>query len=141
MSLKKDGFEIKGYDELMLQIENLGKSADREVGKALRSSAEILKKGLEKNTPDSLIKNPRHPNARHNVVITNVKTNKDTGAKYITVGYSGKHPNDVSWRIHFVEFGSIRQRPQLFMEKTINETKDKVRNEIMKHLKKGLNLK
>jgi len=141
MSLKKDGFEIRGYDELMLQIENLGKSADREVGKALRNSAEILKKGLEKNTPDSLIRHSKHPNARQNVVITNVKTNKDTGAKYITVGYSGKHPDDVSWRIHFVEFGTIRQKPQLFMHKTINETQEKVKKEIMKHLKKGLNLK
>lgn len=141
MSLKKDGFEIHGYDELMLSIENIGRDADKEVNKALKGSAEIVKKELEKNTPKSLIMHPKHPNARQNVVITNVKTNKDTGSKYITVGFSGKQPADVSWRIHFIEFGTIRQKPQLFMTKTIKNTQEAVKKEIMKQLKKGLNLK
>lgn len=135
MGLKKDGFEISGYNEIMLNIEKLGGSADKEVNSALRDSAQIVQKELEKNTPKGLYNSKTH--AKNNVVISNTKTNKDTGGRYITVGY----PKEIKWRVHFIEFGTIRQSPKLFMTKTINDTKDEVRNAIMKQLKKGLNLK
>lgn len=137
MSLKTDGFEIKGYNELMLNIENLGKAADKEVGKALRESAVIVQKELEKNTPKSLVDHPKHEHAKPNTKISNVKTNRDTGGKYITVGF----PKEIKWRIHFVEFGTIRQKPTLFMTKTINNTQSAVMNSIIQQIKKGLNLK
>lgn len=134
MSLKRDGFEIHGYDELMVEIENLGRKAEKPTRQALRDSAQIVQKELTKNTPKGIYNSKKH--AKHNVVISNVKTNKDTGSKYITVGY----PKNIKWRIHFVEFGTIRQSPKLFMTKTINNTKDAVRSEIAKHLKEALGL-
>lgn len=134
MSLQRDGYEISGYDELMMEIENLGQKADKASRQALRDSAQIVQKELEKNTPKGVYNSTQH--AKHNVVISNVKTNKSTGDKYITVGY----PKDIKWRIHFIEFGTIRQSPKLFMTRTINNTKDAVRSEITKHLKEALGL-
>ncbi|MCD2137171.1 HK97-gp10 family putative phage morphogenesis protein [Salinicoccus halitifaciens] len=134
MSLKRDGFEIKGYEELMIEIENLGQKANKASRQALRESAQIVQKELTKNTPKGSYLSKEH--AKHNVVISNVKTNKSTGDKYITVGY----PKDIKWRIHFIEFGTIRQPPKLFMTRTINNTKDAVREEIAKHLKGALDL-
>ena len=46
---------------------------------------------------------------------------------------------EVSWRVHFVEFGTIRQRPQPFIETTMEDIENKVANiiqsEMMRRLK------
>jgi len=135
MSLKKDGFDIKGYEELMRNIEELGESANKEVNKALRSAAPVVQDRLEKNTPKGAYVQKSH--AKNNVVISNVKTNRESGDKYISVGY----PRGVSYRIHFIEFGTLRKKPYLHMTKTINDTKEAVLQEVANSLKKGLGLK
>ena len=135
MSLKRDGFDIKGYEELMRNIDNLGESANKEVSRALRGAAPVVQERLEKNTPKGAYVQRKH--ASKNVVISNVKTNRESGAKYISVGY----PRGVSYRIHFIEFGTLRKKPYLHMTKTINDTKEAVLQELANQLKKGLNLK
>lgn len=135
MSLKKDGFDIKGYEELMRNIENLGDAANKEVNKALRGAAPIVQDRLEKNTPKGAYHQKSH--AKKNVVISNVKTSRETGSKYISVGY----PRGGSYRIHFIEFGTLRKKPYLHMTKTINDTKEAVLQQLANQLKKGLNLK
>lgn len=135
MSLKRDGFDIKGYEKLMRNIDALGESANKEVGKALRGAAPVVQERLEKNTPKGAYVQKKH--ASKNVVISNVKTNRESGAKYISVGY----PRGVSYRIHFIEFGTLRKKPYLHMTKTINDTKEAVLQELANQLKKGLGLK
>lgn len=46
---------------------------------------------------------------------------------------------EVSWRVHFVEFGTIKQRPQPFIKTTMKDIENKVTNiiqsEMMRRLK------
>lgn len=61
---------------------------------------------------------------------------KPTANKPISeVGFDKK----VAWRAHFVEFGTIKQRPQPFIETTMKDIENKVANiiqsEMMRRLK------
>lgn len=126
---KHDGFEINGFDEIMMNLEQLGVNVDKAGRTAIKEGAEVVRDALEKNTPKGNYNSKEH--AKDNVVISNIKTNRDTGDKYVTVGY----PASIKWRIHMTEFGTIRQSPKLFMTKTINDTQEQVRKTIAASLR------
>lgn len=127
--MSKNGFEISGFDEILLNIEQLGGNVSKASREAVKEGGKVVRDRLEKNTPKGAYLSKTH--AKDNVVISNIKTNRDTGDKYVTVGY----PAEIKWRIHFVEFGTIRQQPKLFMTKTINDTREEVKKVMMDSLK------
>lgn len=134
MANKGSGYSISGYEELLANIDKLGKEADVASRKAVKAAGIEVRDVLEKNTPKQRVIKRLH--AKDHVVVSNNKRDKDTGASYVSVGY----PKGIAWRVHFVEFGTIRQKPQLFITKTINETKDTVRETIASTLRKELGL-
>ena len=106
---------------------------------ALTKAGEFAAKELKKNTPywdgKKYAKNKWRAydkkHARDNIVFS-----KPTKSKPIVeVGFN----SDVSWRIHFVEYGTIKQRPQPFMEQTMKDIESKIasiiQNEMARRLK------
>ncbi|TDM04065.1 HK97-gp10 family putative phage morphogenesis protein [Macrococcus carouselicus] len=127
----RSGVEVNGTDEILQKIELLGLNVKKVTAQALKNGAEIVVEELEKQSPyDS----EGNIHMKEHVVMSSVKTDKETDAKYITVGY----PKGIKHRVHVVEFGTINQSPQHFMKDTIEITKDKVKDEIMKTLKGAL---
>ncbi len=64
---------------------------------------------LKSNTPFANTK--KH--ARDHIAVSNVKTDRHTSEKIVTIGYA----KGVSHRIHATEFGTMYQKPQLFITK------------------------
>ena len=134
---KDKGFSVEGYDEILANIEKLGGNVQRESRKAIKESTILVRDELEKNTPKQAV--PHSAHAKDHVVVSGIRKDKETEQEYMSVGFPGRNP-DIKWRIHFVEFGTIRQRPQLFMTRTINDTSKEVQEIIRRTLKKGLKL-
>ena len=133
MSLDRDGYTIEGYEELVKKIDSLEGEVDKDVSKALKAGGEVIAKQLETNTPTG--DSHRLLSLKGNVKVSNTRKDRDTGQQFVVINYSTKNP-DVQWRVHFVEFGTIRQRPQLFMTKTFEQTQSKAQEAIFNELKK-----
>lgn len=91
---------------------------DKNMPRILRAGANSLIPLLRKNTPLGYKK--RH--ARDNIAVSNVRTNRMSGEKYLVIGYK----KGVSHRIHATEFGTMYQSPQLFVTKTEKQGRNKV---------------
>jgi HK97 gp10 family phage protein len=98
--------------------------------KALKEGANSLKPILFKNTP--LSSETRH--ARNNIAISNIRTDKDTFDKYAVIGF----PKGYSHRIHTTEFGTMYQRPQLFITKTEKEGREDANDAIVAAMRRGM---
>lgn len=72
-----------------------------------------------------------YPHLRNDVVMGNV----DTFGR-VQIGFGEK----TYWRAHFVESGTINQRPQNFMKRTMNETRNDFVNIVEREIQRGLGL-
>lgn len=124
----KSGVEVNGVDAIISKLESLNVNVKKAKSNALKSAGEIVRKELEKNTP---ISNDDDIHMKEHVVMSNMKTDTETGGSYVAIGY----PKGIKHRVHIVEFGTINQAPQAFMSKTIKDVQSEVRKEIMKQLK------
>lgn len=104
---------------------------------ALRKAAAYAKPKLEQNTPVWQGKKSKGKrgdymleHASDHVVIGPVKDGN------IDVGYD----DDVAWRIHFIEFGTINQPPQGIVQKTQKQIENQVTEIIANELKRRLGL-
>lgn len=121
------GFELKGLDEMISKLDNLDDRVNRGINTVLKDSAEYLKDGIESNVNRSGVD---HLHARDDVVIGNIRSfggSRDNN--YVQVGYQ-----TTAWRMWFVEFGTIYQRPQHNVTQAISTTADDVRNEQIRGL-------
>lgn len=96
---------------------------------AIEEAAKFAAKELEKKTPVASI-NSDH--AKNHIVYSKPTKNKP----YSEVGFD----KEVAWRIHFVEFGTIFQRPQPFIEKTIKDIESEVSTIIQKEMQRRMGL-
>lgn len=119
---------IEGIDE---NLKRLASQNKRVTNKALKKGAEYVRKTLEQNTPTG--KSGIH--LKDNTVVTNMDQNGE-----IKIGFNGKGANDVSWRVHFVELGTMKQPPQAFIQRTQAQTKERFFSIVAEELKKGLGL-
>ncbi|MFD2829233.1 HK97-gp10 family putative phage morphogenesis protein [Corticicoccus populi] len=127
--------EVTGFEDVMKNIEKLGDAIEKQSNAAIRHAAkEVVAPELKKNTPKLPYMKKHH--MQDNISVSNIRTNKETFEKYIVVAY--KKP--VKHRVHFVEMGTLRQRPQLFITRTTNDTKNGVNRAILTHLRKALKL-
>ncbi|MEZ0117817.1 UNVERIFIED_ORG: HK97 gp10 family phage protein [Heyndrickxia coagulans] len=111
-------------------LKDMGKREKRARNTALKKAGEALADRLRQNTPiDNDDKNKMH--LKDDIIVSNVD-------KYgeIKVGFG----HETYWRAHFVELGTIKQRPQHFIEQTEQEMQDKIMEIIQKELMKGLGL-
>ncbi|AZS06461.1 head-tail joining protein [Enterococcus phage heks] len=122
------------FSEVYNALNAIGKNADRITVKALNQAGEIAKKELAKRSPyfdgkkyAGKMQSYKKEHMKDHTVASRASKNKFE----VEVGYD----SDVSWRIHFTELGTIRQRPQHFIEKTIKDIEDEVQQIILKAMK------
>lgn len=94
----------------------------------LREAAQALVPELARTTPVSY----RKKHAKSHVTISNVRTDKNSYEKYIVVGYEKGY----SHRIHATEFGTMYQRPQLWITKTEKNNRQLVYRKMLSAMKK-----
>lgn len=121
----------KNYVDFSSVYKALGKT-EKELEKSMLKSVEVAgeyaSKQLKTKTP---IDYDTKKHMKDHVVYS-----KPTAKKPISeVGFD----KEVSWRVHFVEFGTIKQPPQAFIQKTLKDIESKVadiiQSEMMRRLK------
>lgn len=111
-------------------LRNMGSQEKKVRNKALKKAGNKLASRLRDNTPID----PRDNNKKHmkdDIIVSGVDQYGE-----VTIGF-GK---ETYWRAHFVELGTIKQRPQHFIENTEQEMRDKVMEIIREELVRGLGL-
>lgn len=122
-------FEFKGFDEIISKLDNLDNRVNRGINDVLKDSAEPLKEGIEGNVNRSDI---NHLHAQNDVIISRIRTEgASRDNNYVQVGYQ-----TTSWRMWFVEFGTIYQAPQHNITKAIADTSDLVRRKQIEGLRR-----
>lgn len=107
--------EDDGIKDIEKELNKLARKKVRLAKSAVSAGAQIYAAGLEKNTPRGRAgQDPHKTHMRDNVVFSKPK---EDGEIYSNVGY-GK---ETASRLHFSNFGTINQRPQHFVERTVNE--------------------
>ena len=102
-----------------IESNNIEQGLKNAVLKMNLNSNVIVKAGAMSLVP--LLKNTKK-HARDHIAVSNVKTDRHTSEKIVTIGYA----KGVSHRIHATEFGTMYQKPQLFITKTEKQGKNKV---------------
>ena len=126
------GVEIEGLQNLIAKLDNLDNRVNRGINVVLKDSAAYLKEGIEINVNKSKF-NGIH--AREDVIVTGVKSfggSRDNS--FVQVGYQR-----VAWRMWFVEFGTMYQKPQHNVTHAIDETGEKVKAEQIRGLRNLIN--
>ncbi|WOZ56197.1 type I neck protein [Brochothrix phage BtpYZU02] len=105
--------------------------------KALTAGAKVFAETLEKNTP--VYDSKKYQGKRGKYMFKHAKDNVVFGSPKngeITVGFE----KDVAWRVHFLEFGTIRQSPKPFIQKTQQEMATEVFETMVSAMSKGIKL-
>lgn len=122
--------------EVIKALQKTTKTIDLKVNKAVNEATPVAKRVLIKNTPywdgtKYLDKNRGSYTKEHmkdHVVYSKARQGQ------AEVGFD----DVVAWRAHFTNFGTIKQRPQNFIEKTIKELENEVGQIILRNLKSML---
>lgn len=121
----------KNYVDFSSAYKAIGKTEkelEKAAVKAVEAAGEYASKQLKTKTP---IDYDTKTHLKDHVVYS-----KPTATKPVSeVGFDKK----VAWRAHFVEFGTIKQDPQAFIQKTLNDIESKVadiiQSEMMRRMK------
>ncbi|MNF91613.1 hypothetical protein D3C84_742200 [compost metagenome] len=123
--------DIEGIDELLRNLRTrLNHASERVEKKALKAAGKILADEMERRVVVSDKSYNLH--TKMHIVVSNVK--KRNGVKYVTIGPGKK----VSFRSHFIEFGTSKQSARPFIEPSYHAKKDEALNELAEELRKGL---
>ena len=121
----------KNYVDFSPVYKAIGKTEkqfEKAAVKAVEVAGEYASKQLKTKTP---IDYDTKTHMRDHVVYSKPAVNKPVSE----VGFDKK----VAWRAHFVEFGTIKQDPQAFIETTMRDIENKVadiiQSEMMRRLK------
>lgn len=125
------------FSEVYKALGNLDKKVNSSVNASLKKASEYGEEVLKSNTPKwtgSKSKGKRGTymlkHAENSIVSSGVKNGQ------LEIGYAA----DVAWRMHFIEFGTIKQAPQAIVEKTTNQIDKKVTEIIKEELSGRLEL-
>ncbi|MEQ7168399.1 HK97-gp10 family putative phage morphogenesis protein [Enterococcus avium] len=131
MSVKIDSSEV------FKALRQLKTNVKRVENPALRKAASFAQKKLEQNTPywdGKKSKGKRgdymFEHSKDHVVVGPVQNGK------IDVGFD----EDVAWRMHFIEFGTVNQPPQGTVQKTEAQIENQITEIIANELKRRLGL-
>lgn len=122
---------VTGLEEMLSGVAQLEKGFDRRARKAVREGAKVVGDDLTANTPVSDEDHSgKGPLAEH-VTVSSVSVL--TGDYTAKVGY-----DQVKGRIaHFPNSGTSKQDPQHFVEKTQEQSREKVLQTFISNLKVG----
>lgn len=121
----------RNYVDFSSVYKALGKT-EKELEKSMLKSVEVAgeyaSKQLKTKTP---IEYDTKTHMKDHIVYSKPTVNKPVSE----VGFD----KQVAWRAHFVEFGTIKQPPQAFIQKTMRDIENKVadiiQSEMMRRLK------
>lgn len=104
-------------------IAKIQKKLRKSEKQAIDEATDFIAKKLEENTP--VFSGKKYNGKRGEYMQEHAKDNivKSTAKDgYAEVGFN----DSVSWRVHFTEFGTIKQRPQGFVQKTEKQVEQEV---------------
>lgn len=119
--------KLEGMENLLSEIEKLGKAGSRIENRALREAGDVVKEAIQKEAPI------RTGKLKESINVSRVK-NKD-GAKHVEVG-----PDKDVFYSRFVEFGTVKMKANPFMARGYETSKENAMETIEKSLKEGLGL-
>lgn len=121
----------KNYVDFSSAYKALGKTEkqfEKAAAKSVEAGGAYAARYLRVKTP---VDYNRKTHMRDHIVFSRPTTNNPVSE----VGFD----KEVAWRAHFVEFGTIKQPPQAFIQKTMKDIENKVTNiiqsEMMRRLK------
>lgn len=126
------------FTEVYSALVSIGKNADSITAKALNKAGIVAQETLAKESPYFKGKkyagrkkgqSYKKEHLRDNTAMTKASKSKHE----VTVGYN----DEVAWRVHFTEFGTMTQRPQHFIEKTMKQVESEVEKIIMQAMKEA----
>ena len=117
-----DGISFN-VDEIMRNLDLTQNKLNTGINKVLKESAEPLKDQIESTTNRSDGSTHRYGegHAADKVIISSVKGGR-SDEKSVDVGYE----KAVAWRMYFVEFGTVKQKPQGIIRNSVSVKKGDV---------------
>ena len=123
--------ELKGVDEILNKLSQMGANITRLENKALKNAAEPV---LEDARTTNAF-NDRSGRLRKGLKISGVK--KKEGVKYILVGVD-KSDNSKIFYGKFLEFGTSKISARPFLQPAYEKNKEEIQKTIAETLKEGL---
>ena len=111
---------VTGEEEILANLLKHRRYVEKNSRKAVRNGAEAFREVLVSNTPVS------STDGEH---LSNLKSS--TGVFQQDIGYD----KETGWRAHFPNSGTVKQKPQHFIEKSREQAVGKVRREFIEALK------
>lgn len=118
---------VADYSEVFNQIKALKKNLEKAVADSINEGAAFAAKEVEKRTPVDDSRKGDRIHAKDHVIYSKATKNNPTAE----VGFD----KEVAWRMHFVEFGTIKQKPQPFVQRTIEDIQNDIQTIIANKLK------
>lgn len=122
---------LEGIDALVAELRRRGESAVKKVeNKALKAAGAPMAKDMSERAARSKLSRKYH--LEDNIVVSGVRS-KD-GLKYVQIGPNKK----VSFRAHFVEFGTSNQSAEPYIEPGFLAKKDESLRILADAIREGL---
>lgn len=119
---------VKGDKDVLSAVRNLKQQTVRKQNLALEDAADVVMATLDRITPVDT--------ARLLGNVAKSKPRSKKGIRQIDVGYAGKSGSGAAgWRAHFVDTGTIKQRPQNIRIRTEAASIDEVERVMVEHMK------
>lgn len=119
---------VKGDADVLSAVRNLKQQTVRKQNLALDEAADVVMATLDRITPVDT--------ARLLGNVAKGKPRSKKGIRQIDVGYAGKSGSGAAgWRAHFVDTGTIKQRPQNIRIRTEAASIDEVERVMVEHMK------
>lgn len=99
---------------------------------AVEQARDFIAKELEANTP---VWNGKKSNGKRGSYMQEHAKNHVTYSKAKDGSAEVGYDDEVAWRVHFIEFGTFKQKPQAFVQKTqiqVEQEVIKIMSDIMK---------
>jgi len=122
---------VTGLEEMLNGVHQMEKGFDRRARKAVRAGGKIVGDDLTSNTPVSGEDHSGKGPLKNHVKVGNVSVK--TGDYTVDVGYD----KTKGFIAHFPNSGTSKQTPQHFVEKTQEQSRDKVLQAFINNLKVG----
>ena len=119
---------VKGDTDVLSAVRNLKQQTVRKQNLALDDAADVVMATLDRITPVDT--------ARLLGNVAKSKPRSKKGIRQIDVGYAWKSGSGAAgWRAHFVDTGTIKQRPQNIRIRTEAASIDEVERVMVEHMK------
>lgn len=121
------GKSYADFSSIFKEINRLEKNLEKAVVDAVNEGAEFAASELAKDTPADTTKKGDRVHAKDHVTYSKA-TKSNLNAE---VGYD----KEVAWRMHFVEYGTIKQKPQGFVKRTMKDIEKRLQEIIVNKLR------